>query len=246
MSGFHPVRCAGEGCSVDATNAAVVLVTHARSYAASGGQWHFELRTVAGDVLLQAADRETETIGPRLELLATVRGLEALDSPCDVTLLTASRYVRRGIVYGLDHWRQTGWTWEWFGQMVPVRNHDLWQRIDRALEYHTVNCPQVRVDDPHGLGTLGPVAARSARRERFARRGEFALSGVRDQFLPPHLAATKSAPAMRSESTGLPGTERPAAARMLRWQNWLCEQHESLWLRLAQFGTGWLPRPWLE
>lgn len=233
---------------MDATYPAVVLVTHARSYAASDGQWHFELRSTAGEVLLSAADREAETIGPRLELLAAVRGLEALDAPSNVTLLTASRYVRRGIVYGLDHWRQTGWTWEWFGQMVPVRDHDLWRRVDRAMGYHTVNCPQVRVDAPHGPSIMGPVAARRARCERFARRdGECALSNVGDQLVPPQRAHTaESTSGVQPERRGLPRTERPAVVRKLRRQSWLADQHESFWFRLTQFGTGWLPRPWLE
>ncbi|MBX9789505.1 MAG: hypothetical protein K2Y37_11370 [Pirellulales bacterium] len=231
---------------MDATNSAVVLVTHARSYAASGGQWHFELRTSAGKVLLTAADREADVIGPRLELLAAVRGLEALDSPADVTLMTASRYVRRGIVYGLDHWRQTGWTWEWFGQMVPVRNHDLWQRVDRALEFHNVKCPPVRVDAPHGLSNMGPETARRARRERFGRRTTHMVD--RDHHRPAELvtAVAPTCAAYLPEPPGFPRTERPASARRLRLHSWLVDQQEALWLRLAQFGTGWLPRPWLE
>jgi hypothetical protein len=41
-------------------------------------------------------------------------------------------------------------------------------------------------------------------------------------------------------------SSRRSTARRLGWQNWLSDQQESLWLRLAQLGTGWLPRPWLE
>lgn len=242
------------------SNAPVVLVTHARSYAASGGQWHFELRSTEGEVLLSAADREAETIGPRLELLAAVRGLEALEGPSDVTLLTASRYVRRGIVYGLDHWRQNGWTWEWFGHMVPVRNHDLWQRVDRALGYHHVQCPQVRLDAPHRKAAA-PHSTRLGRREWHKRRREsaHAVAAVRDPLLDISwsdspddsalLAEGQRAAAQLAAEASWPRSEpaaRRTAARRLRWQHWFSDQQESLRTRLAQLGTGLLPRPWLE
>ena len=234
------------------SNAPVVLVTHARSYAASGGQWHFELRSAEGEVLLSAADREAETIGPRLELLAAVRGLEALESPSEVTLLTASRYVRRGIVYGLDHWRQNGWTWEWFGHMVPVRNHDLWQRVDRALGFHHVQCPQVRFDSPHGKAAA-PHSTRLGRREWHKRRREGAhiKAAVHDPQLDDSslLVEGQCAAAQLASQASWPRSEptsRRTTARRLRWQHWFSDQQESLRTRLAQLGTGLLPRPWLE
>ncbi|MGD9646539.1 MAG: RNase H family protein [Pirellulales bacterium] len=235
---------------MNSANPGVVLVTHARSYAASGGQWHFELRSAAGEVLLSATDREAETIGPRLELLAAVRGLEALDAPSDVTLLTASRYVRRGIVYGLDHWRQTGWTWEWFGHMVPVRNHDLWQRVARTLEFHSVQCLQVRFDAPHASGAE-PYAARRARRERFRRSREFAHAHTsHDELLPDELVAAASSLANSDDPPApvveAPPKDRRSTARRLRWQRWFADQQESVLTRLSQLGTGYLPRPWLE
>jgi hypothetical protein len=78
-----------------------------------------------------------------------IRGLEALDEPSRVTLVTSSRYVRRGLLYGLTEWRTNDWAWEWYGQMVPVKNRDLWQRLDRALEYHHVECRRWRLDNAH-------------------------------------------------------------------------------------------------
>ena len=49
-----------------------------------------------------------------------------------MTLVTPSRYVKRGINYGLPEWGRNGWKWEHFGEMVPVKNRDLWQRLDRT------------------------------------------------------------------------------------------------------------------
>jgi ribonuclease HI len=81
--------------------------------------------------------------------LAVVRGLEALAQPSRVTLVTHSRYVNRGLTYGLAEWRANGWQWEHFGQMVPVKNRDLWQRVDRALLFHQLDCRRWRFDLPH-------------------------------------------------------------------------------------------------
>ena len=86
------------------------------------------------------SDEETTACGERLELLAVVRGLEALDGPAQVTLVTKSRYVSRGIRCGLTEWRANDWQWERFGRIVPVKDHDLWQRVDRALLFHKVDC----------------------------------------------------------------------------------------------------------
>ena len=98
------------------------------------------LQNVESQRRFSAADSEPCDCGERLELLAVVRGLEALDGPARVTLVTKSRYVSRGIKRGLAEWRANNWRWERFGRIVPVRDHDLWQRVDRALQFHEVTC----------------------------------------------------------------------------------------------------------
>jgi ribonuclease HI len=113
------------------------------------GQWRFVLESVDGATRLEADDKEPEFDENRLELLAVVRGLEALNEPSRVTLVTRSRYVTRGFRYRLDQWRENNWCWERFGEMTPVRNRDLWRRIDRAMQYHRVECRVWRFDAPH-------------------------------------------------------------------------------------------------
>ena len=113
------------------------------------GAWRVIVKKPDGSVLLEAADTEPDVQGERLELLAVIRGLEALDQPARVTLATPSRYVRRGLAYGLDEWRNNGWSWECFGRMVPIKNQDLWQRLDRALKFHDVQCRRWRIDAAH-------------------------------------------------------------------------------------------------
>ena len=102
--------------------------------------WRFVLQNLATQRRFSAFDTEEGVSGERLELLAVVRGLEALEGPALVTLVTKSRYVSRGIKLGLDEWRASNWRWERFGKIVTVRDHDLWQRVDRALEFHQVEC----------------------------------------------------------------------------------------------------------
>src|SRR5688500_859646 len=111
--------------------------------------WKVVLKQADGSHTFEASDSEPEARGERLELLAVIRGLEALDEPSRVTLVTSSRYVRRGLVNGLDEWRNNDWAWEWYGQMVPVKNRDLWQRLDRALKFHQVECRRWRLDAAH-------------------------------------------------------------------------------------------------
>jgi ribonuclease HI len=103
-------------------------------------RWKFVLQSVGGEHHFSAGDTEYESRASRLELLAVVRGLEALDQPSRVTLITRSRYVRRGIRRELNQWRDRRWRWERFGNVVPIRDHDLWQRVDRALRYHQLEC----------------------------------------------------------------------------------------------------------
>jgi len=113
------------------------------------GRWRFVLRHADGSQRLVAEDIEPGVRGERLELLTIVRGLEALGEPSRVTLMTPCTYVREGVRHGVAEWRSNGWRWECFGQMVPVRDLDLWQRVDRAMRFHQVDCRTYRLDPPH-------------------------------------------------------------------------------------------------
>jgi ribonuclease HI len=117
-----------------------LLYSEATVRNAAAPRWRFRLRSVGSEDEFSAGDWEPESRSSRLELLAVVRGLEALDQPSRVTLVTRSRYVARGIRRELGHWRDRRWRWERFGKLVPIRDHDLWQRVDRALQFHQVKC----------------------------------------------------------------------------------------------------------
>ncbi len=109
----------------------------------SRGRWRFRLGPTDGHAPWEVADRESvdEFDAPeRLELLALVRALEALDEPSHVTLVGASSHVRRGLMVGLDEWPNHDWCWESFGQMVPVPHADLWRRVEHARRFHRIDC----------------------------------------------------------------------------------------------------------
>jgi ribonuclease HI len=104
------------------------------------GRWCFMLESGDGSHSLKVEDDEPDTHGERLELLALVRGLEAVPQPARVTLVASSPYVNRVLNGGLDEWRSSDWQWERHGEMVPVKNADLWRRVDRALHFHSIDC----------------------------------------------------------------------------------------------------------
>jgi ribonuclease HI len=133
------------------------------SKVAEPGRWRFLLRSSDGVDRLVADDVEPETRGERLELLTVVRGLEALDQPSRVTVISPSAYVEEGIRYGVPEWRRNGWCWEKFGQMIPVKNCDLWQRLDRALRFHQVECRRWGAGRAHGPRPFSAKARSKAR-----------------------------------------------------------------------------------
>ena len=135
------------------------------------GRWRFVLRPVDGAAGVEVSDVEPDTRGERLELLTVVRALESLDQPSRVTLIGCIRYVEQGIQYGVAEWKDNGWSWEFFGQMTPVRDADLWQRMDRVLQFHRVDCRRRRFDAEHDP-LNGP-------HWNLAKRGESWLDGIK-------------------------------------------------------------------
>lgn len=130
------------------------------------GEWSFSIQTPDGVEQFRAHDVEPDVVGERLELLPVVRGLEALDEPARVTVLSSSRYVNQGLANGLEEWRSNDWCWEYFGRMVPIKNRDLWQRVDRAGRIHRIAHRRWRFDAPHQFGASGhrPMRTCGARR----------------------------------------------------------------------------------
>lgn len=79
---------------------------------------------------------EAGTTNNRMELLAAISALEALKKPSRVELHTDSNYLRDGITKWIFGWRRNGWK---TADKKPVKNVELWQRLDAARQQHTIN-----------------------------------------------------------------------------------------------------------
>ena len=166
--------------TMPATQPHCLLFSEADSSNRPLGRWHFLLESMDGETLVEASDDEPGVYGERLELLSVVRGLEALDRPTRVTLVTSSRHVSRGLRCGLEEWRNNSWRWERDGRLVPIKNCDLWQRIDGALKFHQVECRSWRIDPAHASPFAdAPSVTRAERPTRWVRFGQRAVAAVR-------------------------------------------------------------------
>lgn len=89
---------------------------------------------------------EYDTTNNRMEMMAAIRGLESLTRPCKVHLTTDSQYVMKGVNEWMDNWKRRGWK---TAAKKPVKNVDLWQRLDKALVPHEVTWEWVRGHTGH-------------------------------------------------------------------------------------------------
>jgi ribonuclease HI len=78
---------------------------------------------------------EADTTNNRMELMAAIRALEALKRPARVRLTTDSNYLKQGITQWIHAWKRKGWK---TADKKPVKNKDLWQRLDAAMQQHDV------------------------------------------------------------------------------------------------------------
>lgn len=99
------------------------------------------------------------TTNNRMEMMAAIVALEALTSPCEITLSTDSQYVRQGITQWIHNWKKRGWK---TSDRKPVRNVDLWQRLDAAILGHNVQWEWVKGHAGHPENERCDVLARDA------------------------------------------------------------------------------------
>ena len=102
---------------------------------------------------------EKDTTNNRMELMAAIRALEALKGSCRVDLYTDSNYVKTGISQWLADWKRRGWK---TADKKPVKNVDLWQRLEAAAEKHEVRWHWVRGHDGHEMNERADALARKA------------------------------------------------------------------------------------
>ena len=108
------------------------------------GGWGALLRV--GDTEKELWGGEPETTNNRMELLAAIRGLEALTRSSKVVLTTDSQYVRKGITEWIANWKKRGWK---TANRQPVKNKDLWEQLDRLEETHDIEWKWVKGHSGH-------------------------------------------------------------------------------------------------
>jgi ribonuclease HI len=101
---------------------------------------------------------EPQTTNNRMELMAAIMALEALKRPCKVDLHTDSQYVRQGITEWLRGWKARGWL---TADKKPVKNDDLWRRLDEARARHEVQWHWVKGHAGHPLNERADALARA-------------------------------------------------------------------------------------
>jgi hypothetical protein len=92
-----------------------------------------------------------------MELTAAIMALEALTRPCDIDLYTDSQYVRGGIMGWLKGWKKNGWR---TADKKPVKNVELWQRLDEAAQRHNVEWHWVKGHNGHDMNERADALAR--------------------------------------------------------------------------------------
>lgn len=101
-------------------------------------RWGDQERTLHGG--------EAQTTNNRMELMAAIQALEALSRPCSVDLTTDSQYVRKGITEWMAAWKRRGWK---TASRQPVKNRDLWERLDTLSQRHEIRWHWVRGHTGH-------------------------------------------------------------------------------------------------
>jgi ribonuclease HI len=91
---------------------------------------------------------EPNTTNNRMELTAAISALEVLRRPCRIDLYTDSKYLRDGITKYISNWKRNGWR---TADKKPVKNVDLWQRLDTALGSHHIRWHWVRGHSGHDM-----------------------------------------------------------------------------------------------
>lgn len=108
------------------------------------GGWGVLLRATQGDEILKEKELsggEPNTTNNQMELMAAISALESLTRPSQITIVTDSTYVKNGVTQWIHGWKHNGWK---TSAKKPVKNADLWQRLDAAQSRHSVTWEWVK------------------------------------------------------------------------------------------------------
>ena len=142
----------------------VELVAHTDG-ACSGnpgpGGWGVLLEAKRDGAVLQDRELkggEAETTNNRMELIAAIMALETLERPSAITIVTDSAYVKNGVTSWIHGWKKNGWK---TSNKKPVKNVDLWQRLDAAQARHDVHWKWIKGHAGHDENERADALARA-------------------------------------------------------------------------------------
>ena len=118
------------------------------------GGWGALLRY--GDNERSLCGGEPETTNNRMELMAVIQGLSALQRACEVTVTSDSTYVLKGIQEWMPNWKKSGWK---TASKKPVKNVDLWQQLDQLVELHSIDWQWVKGHSGHAENEIADQLA---------------------------------------------------------------------------------------
>jgi ribonuclease HI len=117
---------------------------------------------IYGEKRKEICGGDLATTNNRMELMGAIQALEALTKPCKVELHTDSQYVQKGIHEWIHSWKKRGWL---TADKKPVKNDDLWKRLDTARLRHEVDWRWVKGHAGHELNELADELARRGLQE---------------------------------------------------------------------------------
>ncbi len=121
------------------------------------GGWAALLRCKGNEKTISGG--EARTTNNRMEMMAAIKALEALKRPCKVRLTTDSQYMMKGMTEWLKNWKKRGWV---TASKTPVKNAELWKRLDALTLQHKVEWTWVRGHNSHKENELVDSLARQA------------------------------------------------------------------------------------
>jgi len=125
------------------------------------GGWGVLLQALDGDRIVKEREiegGERETTNNRMELLAAINALESLSRPSAITIVTDSAYVKNGVTGWIHGWKKNGWR---TAAKKPVKNEDLWRRLDEAQARHDVTWEWVKGHAGHPENERADALARA-------------------------------------------------------------------------------------
>lgn len=125
------------------------------------GGWGVLLQAREGGKVIKEREikgGEAETTNNRMELMAAIQALETLGAPCRITVVTDSAYVKNGVTGWIHGWKKNGWR---TSAKKPVKNVDLWKRLDEAQSRHDVHWEWIKGHAGHAENERADELARA-------------------------------------------------------------------------------------